>query len=65
MTDWSYYQAWQRFRRIIKVSGLYAALRKQGIKNGDTVSIGTQEFEWNSKMDRELSYGEWKDFAEK
>ena len=64
MTDWQYYQAWQRFRKIIKVSGLYTALKRQGIKNGDTVCIGSQEFEWSSKMDQDLSYGEWRDIMD-
>lgn len=64
MTDWQYYQAWQRFRKIIKVSGLYTALKRRGIKHGDTVCIGTQEFEWNNKMDQNLSYSEWKDMVD-
>ncbi|QDZ18715.1 GTP-binding protein Obg/CgtA [Chloropicon primus] len=64
MTDWQYYQAWQRFRKIIKVSGLYNALKRQGIKHGDTVCIGAQTFEWNNKMDHDLSYGEWKDYMD-
>jgi len=66
MTNWDYYQAWQRFRKIIKVSGLGSALKSRGVRNGDTVVIGSQEFEWNSKMDKDdLSYAEWKDFADK
>ncbi len=66
MTNWDYYQAWQRFRKIIKVSGLAAALKAKGVRNGDTVVIGSQEFEWNSKMDKDdLSYADWKEFADK
>ena len=64
MTDWQYYQAWKRFRKIIKVSGLYTALKSRGIRHGDTVCIGAQEFEWNSNMDHDLSYSEWKDFVD-
>ena len=31
---------------------------------GDTVCIGSQEFEWSSKMDQDLSYGEWRDIMD-
>jgi GTP-binding protein len=64
MTDWQYYQAWKRFRKIIKVSGLYTSLKRKGVKNGDTVVIGSREFEWNNKMDEDLSFKEWKAFSE-
>ena len=64
MTDWQYYQAWKRFRKIIKVSGLYASLKRKGVKNGDTVVIGNRDFEWNNKMDEDLSFKEWKTLSE-
>ena len=59
MTDWQYYQAWKRFQRIIKVSGLYHALKRSGVRDGDTIVVGTREFQWNSRLDSDLSYSDF------
>lgn len=44
MTNWDYYEAVQRFHRILEARGINAALRKAGAKPGDTVVIGDLEF---------------------
>jgi len=62
MTDWNYYQAWKRFQKIIKVSGLHHALEKRGVKDGDTVAIGEFQFQWDSsQIDKDVNYYEWEE----
>lgn len=47
MTYWEYSQSVRRFQRILQSLGIEDALRKAGIKNGDTVFIGEYELEWS------------------
>lgn len=47
MTYWDYDQAVTRFQRILETMGVTAALRKAGVKPGDTVIIGGMELEWS------------------
>ena len=46
MTYWEHYQSVRRFQRILETLGIDSALRKAGIKQGDTVFIGDHELEW-------------------
>ncbi len=46
MTYWEYDQSVRRFQRMLEVLGVEDALRKEGVKPGDTVIIGPFEFEW-------------------
>jgi GTP-binding protein len=46
MTNWDLDEAVQRFQRIVDAMGLKAALRKAGVRPGDTVRIGEAELEW-------------------
>jgi GTP-binding protein len=46
MTYWEYYQSVRRFQRILQALGIEDALRRQGVKEGDTVYIGEYELEW-------------------
>jgi GTP-binding protein len=47
MTYWEEPQSIRRFQRILGTLGIEDALRKAGIKNGDTVIIGSEfELEW-------------------
>ena len=46
MTYWEYDQSVHRFQRILQTLGIEEALRKAGVKPGDTVSIGEYELEW-------------------
>jgi len=46
MTYWEMEESLRRFQRLMETLGVDDALRKAGIENGDTVSIGDFEFEW-------------------
>lgn len=46
MTYWEHYQSIRRFQRILETLGIDAALRKAGVKSGDTVYIGDYDLEW-------------------
>jgi len=47
MTYWENDASIRRFQRILKTLGIDEALRKAGVKEGDTVSIGEYELEWS------------------
>ena len=47
MTNFATDEGLQRFQRIVEKMGLEEALRKQGIKPGDTVKINDFEFEYS------------------
>lgn len=40
MTKWDYYEAVQRFQRILEAEGISDALRDHGAMQGDLVMIG-------------------------
>lgn len=46
MTNWTYHEAALRFQRILRALGIADALRVAGVKEGDTVRIGTTELTW-------------------
>ena len=46
MTYWEFDQSVNRFQRLLETLGVEKALRKAGIKNGETVYIGEYELEW-------------------
>ncbi len=46
MTNWDQPEAVQRAERILDRLGVTEALRKEGVKEGDTVFIGEAELEW-------------------
>lgn len=54
MTNWDYYESTMRFQRILDAMGISAALRKQGVEDGDAVRIGDVELIWGY----ENAYGE-------
>ncbi|MCX7671387.1 MAG: GTPase ObgE [Anaerolineae bacterium] len=47
MTRWEYYDAVMRFQRILEALGITEALLARGVREGDTVRIGTIELEWS------------------
>lgn len=49
MTNWSYYEAAQRFQRILEAMGISAALEEAGVREGDTVVIGDTELIWGEQ----------------
>ncbi len=46
MTFWEHDGSVRRFQKIMETLGVDDALRKAGVKEGDTVSIGDFELEW-------------------
>jgi GTP-binding protein len=48
MTYWEYDESVRRFQRLIERLGIDEALRKSGIREGDTVYIGDFELEWQN-----------------
>jgi GTP-binding protein len=46
MTYWEHDQSVRRFQRMLRQLGVDVALRKAGVKAGDTVKIGEYELEW-------------------
>ncbi len=48
MTDWNNDEAIARFQRQIQAMGVFEALEKAGVRDGDTVIIGDAELEWEN-----------------
>jgi GTP-binding protein len=46
MTYWEHDQSVRRFQRMLQQLGVDVALRKAGVRSGDTVKIGEYELEW-------------------
>jgi len=46
MTFWEHEGSVRRFQKIMETLGVDEALRKAGVKEGDTVAIGEYELEW-------------------
>ena len=46
MTNFNFYEAIQRFQRILDGMGVLDALRDAGVEAGDTVVLGGFEMEW-------------------
>jgi GTP-binding protein len=46
MTYWEHDGSLRRFQKIMETLGVKDALRKAGVQDGDTVSIGDYELEW-------------------
>jgi GTP-binding protein len=47
MTYWENYDSIRRFQRILEALGIDEALRKSGVKEGDSVFIGEYVLEWS------------------
>ena len=52
MTNWDYYEAIQRFQRILDAEGINAALKELGAQEGDLVMIGDWDFNYYDKKNR-------------
>ena len=52
MTNWDYYEAAERFQRILVAEGIIDALRKKGAVEGDLVMIGEWDFNYTPKRTR-------------
>lgn len=53
MTNFSQEEGVRRLINIYKKIGLIKALKKYGVKQGDTVRVGEKEFEWDEEQARE------------
>jgi len=49
MTDFSLPESVRRFQNILRKVGLDRALKRAGVREGDTVRIGKAEFEWSDE----------------
>lgn len=52
MTNWDYYEAVQRFKRILEAQGVSAALKEAGAVEGDLVMIGDWDFNYFERRNR-------------
>ncbi len=49
MTNFDLWEAAERFQRVLEGSGISAELKRQGIQQGDTVTIGNHEMDWGDQ----------------
>jgi GTPase len=54
-TNWDYYEAVQRFQRILEAQGVADALREAGAIEGDLVMIGDWDFNYWERKTRWMS----------
>nr|ANZ78882.1 chloroplast Obg GTPase [Dendrobium officinale] len=47
MTNWRYNESLRRFQHALEACGVNKALRKGGVREGDTVIVGEMEMVWN------------------
>jgi GTPase len=59
MTNFDYFEASLRFQRTLQAVGLWDTLEKRGVVPGDTVVIGSAEFEWHSDRSDGQLYESW------
>jgi len=52
MTNWDYYEATQRFQRILDARGVSQALKEAGALDGDLVMIGDWDFDYCERNNR-------------
>lgn len=52
MTNWDYYEAVQRFQRILEAEGINEALKEAGAQEGDLVMIGDWDFNYVEMKNR-------------
>eukprot|EP00899_Mesostigma_viride_P004892 jgi/Mesvir1/14403/Mv09789-RA.1 len=59
MTNWEYYEAAKRFQLVLQVSGVNKELKRQGVKENDTIVIGKYEFVWHDDPNHSSKYEDW------
>ena len=59
MTNFDYFEATLRFQRVLQAVGLWTALEKEGVVDGDSVVIGNAEFVWSSDRSEAALYRVW------
>lgn len=58
MTIWDYYEAVQRFQRIMEAMGVNDALKAKGAKDGDLIMIDEWDFEYRCVLSATADGGE-------
>lgn len=53
MTIWDYYEAVQRFQRIMQAMGVNDALKERGAQDGDLIMVDEYDFEYRCVLARE------------
>lgn len=51
MTNFDLWEAAERYQRVLEGSGISAELTRQGVQQGDIVTIGTHELDWGDQDD--------------
>lgn len=59
MTNWDYYEAANRFQKVLEAAGINKALKKKGVAEGDTVIIGDVELAWSDNQSEAALYDAW------
>ncbi|KAL0053951.1 hypothetical protein WJX82_001595 [Trebouxia sp. C0006] len=59
MTNWDYYEAANRFQKVLEAAGINKALKKEGVTEGDTVLIGEAELAWSHNQSEAALYEAW------
>ena len=52
MTNWDYYEAVQRFQRVLDAQGISAHLKALGATEGDSITIGGYDFDYVDRKTR-------------
>eukprot|EP00873_Tetraselmis_striata_P035218 jgi/Tetstr1/455482/TSEL_042311.t1 len=64
MTNFDYFEGARRFQQVLKRVGVFKALRKRGIQEGDTVVIGGMETLWSDDQSDQALFKAWKQMRE-
>ena len=56
MTNFDQWEATDRYQRVLDRSGITAELTRQGVQEGDTVSIANHELIWGEQVDEDGAY---------
>lgn len=59
MTNWNYYESALRFQKVLEASGIVDELKAHGVKPGDTVSVGGNEFLWSDDRSDGALFEAW------
>ncbi|XP_020595144.1 probable GTP-binding protein OBGC1, chloroplastic [Phalaenopsis equestris] len=57
MTNWRYNESLRRFQHALEACGVNRALRKGGVREGDTVIVGEMEMVWNDGSEQTAALG--------
>lgn len=52
MTNFDQWESSERFQRVLERAGIFDELIKQGVQDGDTITIGTFEMNWGEDIEK-------------